>query len=287
MGYWDNKKVFITGGSKGIGRAAAIEAARRGADVWVAARGQAALDETVAALKEARPGNHGAVSVDVTDNDSVGVALDEMLAGLGGLDVLVCNSGAAITGRIADLTLDDYERMLQLNYMGHVRVVHHLIEHFQAQRSGHIHLVSSMLGFFGQYGYSAYSGSKFAIIGYGEALRQDLLPWDVGVSVFYPPATNTPGLEEENEHKPPEVWELESGSGWNKIYEPEDVARDLLATIERNRREGVCGLDNALVLWARRTLNPLFWWVWDREVFGAIRKTRERGEEVPVPLLRR
>lgn len=283
MGFWTGKRVFITGGSKGIGRAAAVEAARRGADVWIAARGQGALDEAHAAISEARSGNHGTVSMDVTDDASVAAGVEAVLDGLGGVDVLICNSGAAIIRRIQDLTMDDYQKMIDLNYLGHVRVVTALIPQFQARGSGHIQLVSSMLGFFGQYGNSAYCASKFAIAGYGESLRQDLMLWGVGVSNFFPPSTNTPGLEHENETKPPEVWELESGSGYNTVYEPEAVAVDMLKTIERNKREGVAGLDSAFVLWVTRKVRSAFWWVWDREVYSAIDKTRAKGTDVPVP----
>lgn len=244
---YEGKKVLIVGGSAGIGRAVALDLARRGASVVVAARGRSALEETVAALREAGPGPHGFVSLDVADTESVSMACDSAIAELQGLDVLICNSGFAVCGRVDALDEDDFVRLMDINYMGHVRVVRACLSHFSRQGSGHICLISSMLGTFGVYGYAAYSASKFAIVGFAEGLRQEMLQHDVAVSVFLPPTTRTPGLEAENDDKPAVVWQLESDNSFTKTYEADQVADAIVRHMDSGRFEGWIGRDSWLV----------------------------------------
>ena len=248
MSFYSNKKALIVGGSAGIGQAAAIRMVREGAHVYVAARGQQRLDETVALLKRARRSESqvvGSVSMDVTDADAVRGGAAKVLEGLGELDVLVCNSGYATTGCVHSVTDASFDDMMGVNYLGHVNVVRAFAETFIEQKSGDICLVSSMLGFMGLYGYGAYSASKFAIVGFAEALRQEMMIHDVRVTLLYPPTTDTPGLKKENETKPPVVWALEADSGWNKTYTADEVAVVLLKSIQKGRFSNVVGWDSS------------------------------------------
>jgi len=273
-----NKRVLISGGSKGIGRALAVQLASAGAHVMVTARGQAALDETVEAMRAVAAADRvlGSVSMDVTDSEAVAQGCAQAIERLGGLDVVVCNTGAAQTGAVADVTPESFEQMMQLNFLGHVRVVQAVQGALAEQGSGHICLVSSMLGFLGLYGYSAYSASKFAIVGFAQALRQEMALSGVGVSVFYPPTTETPGLEEENKSKPPVVWALESDSGWNKIYTSEQVAHGILRHIRTGRFEGVIGADSKLIYGLARYLPGLTRYFADQDLKKAFNKVTKR-----------
>jgi 3-dehydrosphinganine reductase len=242
------KKVYITGGSAGIGRALALDLAGRGAHVYVGARGQAGLDETVAACRAAAPSKEqifGAVRVDVADRESVSAAAPQVLEGLGGLDLLICNAGFAITGYLHELPDEAFDQMIQVNYLGHVHTVRSFLPHFHAQRTGHICLLSSVMGFVSFIGYGAYSASKFAVAGFAQSLRNELMPFGVGVSLYYPTTTDTPGLERENEDKPPETWALE---GTSKASTAAEAAADILRHIASGRFEGM------------RFLDP--WWMW-------------------------
>jgi len=269
-----NKRVLISGGSKGIGRALAVQLASAGAHVVVTARGQAALDETVEAMRACAAADRvlDSISMDVTDSDAVAKGCAEAIERLGGLDVVICNTGAAQTGAVADVSAESFEQMMQLNFLGHVRVVQAVQGTLAEQGSGHICLVSSMLGFLGLYGYSAYSASKFAIVGFAQALRQEMALSGVGVSVFYPPTTETPGLEEENKSKPPVVWALESDSGWNKIYTSDDVAKGILRHIRTGRFEGVIGADSKLIYGLARYLPGLTRYFADQDLKKAFNK---------------
>lgn len=239
MSSFQGLKVLITGASSGIGRAAAVQLARQGAHVAVAGRDVARLDETVEACRAAASGRDqvfAPVVFDVRDRDRVRTAAAEVLEALGGLDLLVCNSGCAVTGYLHELPDQAFDDLIQVNYMGHVNVVRAFLPHFMEQRGGHICLVSSVLGFLGFMGYAPYAASKHAVVGFGHCLRQEMIPHGVRVSQYYPTTTDTPGLARENEDKPPETWAIE---GTSKAMSAEDAAADLLKHIAGGRYEGM------------------------------------------------
>lgn len=279
MSFYAGKKVFITGGSAGIGKALALDLAREGASVFISARGQARLDEAVAELRAlGKPGQtFGAVAYDVSDAEAAQAGALKALEGLGGLDVLICNSGFAEIGQVHELPLEAYQRLLDVNYLGHVYTVRALAPHFIAQGSGHIALVSSMLGFFSTWGYGAYSASKYAIAGFAEALRQEMVRHGVKVTLFYPPTTETPGLAQENEGKHPVVAQLEMDNSFTWVHSPEEVSQVLLKTIRKGRFESYVGWDSWLVFKVFRHLPRLGRYLNDQELDTAFKKVEAKG----------
>ncbi|MFT7520074.1 MAG: 3-dehydrosphinganine reductase [Kiritimatiellia bacterium] len=254
MGAFAGKKILISGGSKGIGRATAVEFARDGAHVCVAARKQDALDETVELMKAVATSGAviTSVSMDVSDPDKAAAGVASAIEALGGLDVLVCNQGFAHCGKVHEVPIDDFRRLLDVNYLGHVYVARAAAPHLIAQESGTIVLVSSVLGYLSTYGFSAYSGSKWAIVGFAEALRQEMGLHGVKVRLFYPGTTETPGLENENQDKPKVVWEMEGNSAFNVVRKPEDVALRLLKAVRGGLFENPVGWDGWLTFLASR-----------------------------------
>ncbi|OIP40361.1 MAG: hypothetical protein AUK47_08625 [Deltaproteobacteria bacterium CG2_30_63_29] len=278
MSWFQGKKVFISGGSAGIGRATAELLAKQGASVFIIARGEERLKETVAALVAlgAEGQVFGSASVDVTQPDDVKNVAAQALEQLGGLDVLICNSGFARTGTTDTLEASHYTDMLDVNYLGHVNVVRAFLPHFIAQKHGDISLVTSMMGFMSVWAYGAYSASKFAIVGFAEALRQEMLFHDVRVTLFYPTTTKTPGLEAENESKPPLLWQLESESAFNKTYEASQAAEALLKGVRKGRFINFCGFDTWLVYTANRLFPGFTRWMSDGELRKAAKKVESK-----------
>jgi 3-dehydrosphinganine reductase len=268
---YQGKKVAITGGSSGIGKAAAIALAKAGASVAILARNQATLDAALAEIRAAGADGQAfvAVSVDVTSDEAVASAAKTVLAELGGLDVLINNAGFARCAPAYEASMDDYHHIMETNFMGHVRVVRAFLPHFQAQGSGDISLVSSMLGFMSFHGYGAYSASKFAIVGFAEALRQEMLPYGVRVTVFYPPTTDTPGLEKENEDKPALTWAIEGNS---RKFTPEQVATSLLSGIDKGLFTNMVGADSWFVYYASRYAPWLVRFIIDRDLWAHVKK---------------
>lgn len=280
MGYFDGKRVFLVGGSEGIGRSTAVALARQGAHVVVAARRTGPLEQTVAAMREvANDGQRlGLQAVDVTDRAAVWACVDPVVEQLGGdIDVLITNVGAARPGYVADLSDEDFDAMMAVNYTGHVNVVRAFLPRLTADdRRTDVCLVSSALGFMSTPGYSAYSASKFAIAGFAESLRMELAPHHVRVTLFYPGTTDTPGLKNENERKPEAVWTMESDSAFSKTHAPDDVARSLLRSIERGRFENFPGSDIWFIWFMYRTFPGLARWMADGEWRTALKKVADK-----------
>ena len=268
MSFYRGKRILVTGGSSGIGRAAALQLAREGADVAIAARDEDRLRATLAELREAAAAQaqrFAAITMDVASAGSVEGGVAEARATLGGIDVLINNAGYAIPGYIDRVTEADCKAMLEVNYLGAVRTVRAVLPEMMAQRAGVIANVTSMLGFMGTFGYAAYAGSKYALSGFTECLRQDLLPFGIAVHLCYPPTTKTPGLDKENQIKPPEAWAIE---GTSRAFTPEAVARALLRGIRRKRFHILVGADSALIWRMQRFVPWVVRWVTD----GILRK---------------
>lgn len=271
MRFYDGKKVFITGGSSGIGKAAAVMLAEAGASVMVAARNQERLDATVDEMRAAGGTGQifGSISLDVRDRDAVRAAAQEAIDTLGGVDVLIVNQGYALTGYIQDMPDEAFDEMLDTNYRGHVYVTRAFLPHFMEKKSGHICLVSSMLGFFGFFGYSAYAASKHAIAGFARCLRNELVPHGVKVTLVYPPTTDTPGLEKENEDKPPETWAIEGNS---ECFAPEAVAESMLKGIAKGKFEVVPGFSSWAIWVAHRFAPTVTEWFIDQDLLRFTKK---------------
>jgi NAD(P)-dependent dehydrogenase (short-subunit alcohol dehydrogenase family) len=243
------KRVVISGGSSGIGKALAIQVAKRGASVAILARDAGRLESARAEIAAAGNGKVIAVSVDVTSDASVEAGAAKVLAELGGIDVLIANQGYARCAPIWETSIDDFQAIMNTNFYGHVRLVKAFVPTFRAQQSGSICLVASMLAFMSFYGYGPYSASKHAIVGFSEALRQEMGLYNVHVNLHFPPTTETPGLTEENKTKPPVTWAIEESS---RKFTSEQVAASILAGIDQNRLVNLIGVDSWFIYVAKR-----------------------------------
>lgn len=272
MKYFDGKATYITGGSSGIGLAAAKMIVAAGGDVAIAARGQARLDEareTLEALKRRDAQRVLAYSLDVADPEACAETAGRLVADLGRCDVVIANAGVAFPSRVLETPVDEYERMMRINYFGTVHTVRAFLPHFLERGAGRIGVVSSMLGFMGIYGYTAYAASKFAQVGFAECLRQELVDQGVTVTICYPPDTDTPQLAEENLIKPAETKAI---SGEVKTMSPEDVAAALLTGIARGKLHVVPGAMGKFTHFMQRHAPGLVRWVIDSD----LRKFRKK-----------
>lgn len=251
MEFYRGKKVFVTGGSSGIGRAAAVMLAKWGASVAIAARGQKRLDETLAALNAV--GGSGqvfhAVSVDIADRDAVKAAAIEVVNALGGIDVVVNNAGIAHPCTVLETPDQVFEDMMQVNYFGTVNVTRAFLPYLYEQKSGNVCMVASMLGFMGIYGYTAYAASKYAVTGFSDCLRQELIDHNIGITVVFPPDTDTPQLAEENRIKPPETKAI---SGEVKTLSADEVALCALEAVANGKYHVVPGAMGKFTYWMQR-----------------------------------
>jgi 3-dehydrosphinganine reductase len=229
MEYYQNKLVLITGGSSGIGLSLAKQLTQAQANVWILARRPEQLDKAIQEIETFRKNSSqkiGSIAADVSNEQQVNDQLSKFIEANGVPDILINCAGYAMPGLFTDTDSDVFRQEMDVNYFGLVYTCKKIAPGMMARRSGHIINLSSMGGFIGTIGYSAYCGAKFAVKGFTDTLRSELKNFGVRVSIVYPPDTRTPGFEVENRHKPTitKIFSEDNGG----ISEPDDVARVIL-----------------------------------------------------------
>lgn len=266
-----DQHVLITGGSSGIGLALARQAAAAGARVSLVARDPAKLAAARAAIQAVAPAAPEVVivSADVSRNAEVLAALATAAAAHGPVDVLVTSAGVARPGYFEDLPVDVFERTMAVNYLGTVYAVKAVAGGMRQRGRGAIVMISSGAGLHGFFGYTAYAPSKFALRGFGEALRAEMQGTGVHVAVVYPPDTDTPQLAEENLTKPPETKAITAAGG---LWTAEAVARATLRGLARRQFAITPGLQVSALARLHSVIAPVLYWSFDRTA----RKVRRR-----------
>ena len=182
--------VAITGASAGIGRATALRLARDGAAIVACARRADRLEQLRQEI-EAAGGRALTVVADVTREDEMNGLVARAVEQFGRLDVMVCNAGFAIYGAIDDITPAQMHRLVDTNYFGTYHATRAALPVFRRQGTGHIIMVSSIVGKRGVPFMGAYSATKFAQVGLAECLRSEVEGSGIHVSVVYPISTPT------------------------------------------------------------------------------------------------
>lgn len=184
----DGRRVLITAGAAGIGRAMAEAFAAQGARVWVTDIDAEALDTC--------PGAWGRSCADIADERAVAALFNEITAVWGGLDVVCANAGiAGPTALIEDVDLEAWRRCLSVNVDGAFLVAKHAAPGLKAQGGGAMILTSSTAGFFGYPHRAPYAAAKWAVIGLMKTLAMELGPFGVRVNALAPGAVEGPRMD--------------------------------------------------------------------------------------------
>lgn len=272
MTTFDQRLAFIPGGSTGIGLAAAERLAARGADVAIFARRREPLEAAAAAIAARRRRPEQRVvwrQCDVADADQVAAVLGGAVAELGAPDLLVNCAGRAVPDYFERIGTAQLDETLRINLAGTWHAIQVVLPHMRARGRGHIVNVSSLAGLIGVFGYTDYCASKFALVGFSEALRAELRPHGIAVSVLCPPDTDTPALAAENRTKPPETHAVSAGAS---LLGADAVADALLAGIARRRFLIIPGREARLAYLMKRLFPGLVTWVMDRQVARAAKR---------------
>src|SRR5690606_33280451 len=171
MEHLKGKKAIITGGSRGLGKATAIAFAKEGIDVAITGRNEKNLQETVAELK-ALGVNATYALFNVGNYEEVQIGIKSIIAAFGSVDILVNNAGIAAFGSLNDMKVDQWSEIIQTNVMGMYFVTKEVLSYLIEKNQGDIFNVASTAGLTGNANTSAYSASKFAVIGMSESLMK-------------------------------------------------------------------------------------------------------------------
>lgn len=215
--------VLITGASSGIGEAIARKLADEGYFPILAARNESRLHQIERDLKK------GAVfSCDITREEDVKQLVERVVQKFGRIDILVNNAGYGRFGGALDVSLQDYQGMMETNYLGTVRMVRHVLPHMLENGGGRIISISSLAGLTGIPNLAGYCATKFALMGFSESLRLEYSP-AIQVGVLCPGPVITPffGKESPSNHFPSLIA--------NQALDTEEVARQTLKIIKRPR----------------------------------------------------
>jgi NADP-dependent 3-hydroxy acid dehydrogenase YdfG len=189
----DDKVVVITGAASGIGRALAVDVARRGAVVAISDVDEPGLAETVDLVKAAGAREVRADRLDVADRAAITAYAAAVAEHFGRVNVVVNNAGVALAGDVEDLDYPDMDWIIGINFWGVVHGTKEFLPHLVASGDGHVVNLSSLFGLVSMPGQSMYNAAKYAVRGFSEALRQELLMagHPVGVTVVHPGGIKT------------------------------------------------------------------------------------------------
>lgn len=231
------KTVVVTGASSGIGRAAALEFARRGANLVLAARRAELLDEVTRACRALGVDCTTAVT-DVTRRSEC----ERLIEMAGSVDVLVNNAGFAIFDPIESARPDDLEAMMQTNYFGAVWCTQAVLPQMLARGAGMIVNVASIAGIMGYARMGGYCATKFAMIGFSETLRDEVLGRGVRVAMICPGTVETQFFVKAERGKMP------GASRLILAIKPEQVARAVVDAAEDGRYRRILPVGAAMFM---------------------------------------
>ncbi|KAL4235367.1 hypothetical protein ACF0H5_007003 [Mactra antiquata] len=251
-----NKHVIVTGGSSGIGKAIAILAAERGANVTIFARNKLRLEEAKTEIKQKLQTGCKVqcISVDLSSNyEDVKKAVSEAEDKLGPVFMVVNSAGTSVSRSFQDLQADDFKKMMEANYYSAVFTTKAAVDSMVQQQQGRLIFLSSQAGQIGLFGFSAYSGSKFALRGMAEALQMEMTPHNIRVTVAFPPDTDTPGFQHELIGKPKETQLISETAG---LLKPQDVAMAIIDDSLKGEFISYQGMDGWLLAHVTAGMSP-------------------------------
>ena len=219
------KNAIITGAGKGIGRAVAVALAQEGVNVGLLARTLSDLESLAQELKQY--GVKTAIStVDVADMAAVDAAVLKVKSELGAIDILINNAGIASFGKFLELAPSRWEEIVKVNLFGAYYAARAVLPEMIEKQSGDIINISSTAGKNGAAVTSAYSASKFALIGMSESLMQEVRKHNIRVSTLLPSTVASDMAKDLN---------LTDGNP-ERVMQPEDLAELIVSQLKLNRR---------------------------------------------------
>lgn len=243
-----DKVAVITGAGSGIGRALAIELAGRGARLALSDVDAVAVADT-AARCEKRGTTARDYQLDVADREAVLAHADQVAGEFGRVNLVVNNAGVALMATVEEVTWEDLDWIVGINFWGVVHGTKAFLPHLIASGDGHLVNISSVFGLIGVPTQSAYNASKFAVRGFTEALRQEMVlgKRPVGVSCVHPGGIRTNIARDARSPGGPDAAQRASEFARIARTSPAGAARAIIRGVERNRPRILIGADARVI----------------------------------------
>ena len=219
------KNALVTGAGKGIGRAIALALAQEGVNVGLLARTESQLQEVADEVRKLGV-KAAIVAADVADRAAVNQAVEKVKQELGPVDILINNAGIGTFGKFLEMEPAEWEKIIQVNLMGVYYTTRAVLPEMIERQAGDIINISSTAGQRGAAVTSAYSASKFAVMGLTESLMQEVRKHNIRVSALTPSTVATELAISNN---------LTDGNP-EKVMQPEDLAEFIISQLKLNRR---------------------------------------------------
>jgi 3-dehydrosphinganine reductase len=265
-----NKNIIVTGGSSGIGLALVQSLIEAGAKIWIIARNEEKILAVINQLGD-KKNQLNYYLADVQDFSEIEPISEKLNNENIKLDGLINSAGVAHPAEFDSMEIEKFHWLMDINYFG---TVHCVKAFLPLMNSGSFIVnISSMAGMIGVYGYTAYGASKFAVRGFSDALRSELKPKNIQVSIVFPPDTDTPQLEYESEFKP-EITKKIAGSA--KVMSAQKVALVILDGIKKKQYIIIPGFESNLIYHLSNFLGPLIYPIMDFLVFQAMKEINHK-----------
>jgi 3-dehydrosphinganine reductase len=241
------KIALITGGSSGIGLALSQKLAANGCSVGILSRDLQKLSAAADKIRTSASSPSVRVSTiqaDVSNYDDLRKSVQAWIAQEGTPNLLVNSVGFGRPGLFEKTGVEVFHYMMDTNYFGSIHMTKILLPEMLKRKSGHIVYISSVVGFLGMYGYSAYAPTKFAVKGFVDTLRTEIRGSGVQLTLVFPPDTDTPGLEAEKPYQPPMLVAMNESSS---TISAEACAGHILKGIQKNRYIVTPGPDSTMM----------------------------------------
>ena len=273
------KVAVVTGAGSGIGRALACALARRGARLAISDVDASGLAETAKQLRVIGAAVHE-VRLDVTDRAAVLRYADDVVTEYGSVNIVINNAGIAFTGDVEQMSFEQIERVIDVDFWGVVNGTKAFLPHLIASGDGHVVNISSLFGLMAVPGQSAYNAAKFAVRGFTEALREEMLlhGHPVRVTCVHPGgiktaiARNAGAVEGQDQRALADLFDEKLAR-----TSADSAAKTIVRAVLANRPRSVVGLDAKVLDLVVRVAGPAY----QRLVVAALRRSLPQAASAP------
>lgn len=253
--YFQNKVIWITGASSGIGEELALQLARAGAKLILSARNEEKLHDLQQKLEHHN--QHCVVPLDLANLSNLSEITSEILEIYQRIDILINNGGVSQRASANDTSMEVNRQLMEVNFFGNIALAKAVLPIFRSQQSGQYLVVGSIAGKFGFHLRSIYSASKAALVGYYESLAMEEEPNGIKVTLAYPGKINTPISKSALTASGQAHGAMDRNQATGMPVE--ECVQQMLEAMAKGKREVLIGGKELLAVYMKRFLPRLFW----------------------------